>query len=208
MIPPDTAVVFFLAALALGIAPGPDNIFVLTQSALYGRMAGMVVTLGLCTGLLVHSAAVALGVAAVFQASEVAFTALKLAGAVYLLYLAVQAFRAGASGFDGTKIPRQSLSALYRRGIIMNVTNPKVAVFFLAFLPQFADPSRGAVPLQILILGGLFILAAILVFGAVSWGGGVLGGYLKRSPHTQIWLHRLAGMVFFGLAVRLAFVER
>ncbi|MGV2975307.1 LysE family translocator [Roseibium alexandrii] len=208
MIPLDVLGVFFVAAIALGLAPGPDNIFVLTQSALYGRFAGLVVTLGLCTGLIFHSAAVALGVAAIFQTSALAFTLLKFAGAAYLVYLAVQAFRAGSSKINGNSAPEMSLPALYLRGIIMNVTNPKVAIFFLAFLPQFADPARGSVPFQILIFGGLFIVATILVFGAVALGAGSLGGYLKRSPSAQVWLNRLAGVVFVGLAVRLAISEQ
>ena len=90
----------------------------------------------------------------------------------------------------------------------MNVTNPKVAIFFLAFLPQFADPARGSVPLQILLFGGLFIVATILVFGGVALGGGLLGAFLRRSPGAQIWLNRVAGIVFVGLAVRLAIAER
>ncbi|MBO6895379.1 MAG: LysE family translocator [Roseibium sp.] len=208
MIPIDVLTVFFAAAIALGLAPGPDNIFVLTQSALYGRLAGLVVTLGLCTGLVVHSVAVALGVAAIFQTSEIAFTALKIIGAGYLLYLAFQAFRAGASDLPGNDGPALSLWSLYRRGIVMNVTNPKVAIFFLAFLPQFADPARGSVPVQILLFGGLFIVATILVFGGVALGGGLLGAFLRRSPGAQIWLNRVAGIVFVGLAVRLAIAER
>lgn len=208
MIPIDVLMVFFAAAIALGLAPGPDNIFVLTQSALYGRLAGLIVTLGLCTGLIVHSVAVALGVAAIFQTSELAFTALKVVGAGYLLYLAFQAFRAGETELPGNGGPTLSHWALYRRGIVMNVTNPKVAIFFLAFLPQFADPARGAVPLQILAFGGLFIVATILVFGGVALGGGILGAFLKRSPRAQVWLNRIAGLVFVGLAVRLAIAER
>ncbi|MBO6508528.1 MAG: LysE family translocator [Roseibium sp.] len=208
MIPIDVLTVFFAAAIALGLAPGPDNIFVLTQSALYGRLAGLVVTLGLCTGLVVHSVAVALGVAAIFQTSEIAFTALKIIGAGYLLYLAFQAFRAGATDLPGNDGPALSLWSLYRRGIVMNVTNPKVAIFFLAFLPQFADPARGSVPVQILLFGGLLIVATILVFGGVALGGGLLGAFLRRSPGAQIWLNRVAGTVFVGLAVRLAIAER
>ncbi|MES0808127.1 LysE family translocator [Roseibium sp. SCPC15] len=208
MIPFEVLSVFFLAAIALGLAPGPDNIFVLTQSALYGRVAGLVVTLGLCTGLIVHTAAVALGVAAIFETSELAFTLLKIVGAGYLLYLAFQAFRAGKSDLPTGNGPSLSTFALYRRGIVMNVTNPKVAIFFLAFLPQFADPARGSVPLQILLFGVVFIIATILVFAAIALGGGVLGGVLRRSGRAQIWLNRLAGTVFVGLAVRLAIAER
>ncbi|TYC63564.1 LysE family translocator [Rhodobacterales bacterium] len=208
MIPTDVLTLFFMTALALGAAPGPDNLFVLTQSALHGKVAGLLVTLGLCTGLLVHTIAVALGIAAIFKTSEIAFTLLKFAGAAFLVYLAVQSFRAGRADMVSRRQERLGAFALYRRGIIMNVTNPKVAIFFLALLPQFADPARGSVPLQILMLGGLFILATVIVFGAVALAAGELGEVMKRSPTIQIWLNRIAGMVFLGLAVRLAVIER
>ena len=208
MIPLEVCAVFFAASVVLGLVPGPDNIFVLTQSALYGRLAGLTVTLGLCTGLLVHTSAVAVGVAAIFQASVAAFTVLKLVGAAYLIYLAWQAFRAGASSLSNNGQGTTSLKQLYVRGIIMNVTNPKVAIFFLAFLPQFADPARGSVAAQIVLFGGIFILATILVFGLAAWGAGFLGQWLKRSPQAQIIMNRIAGTVFIGLALKLATTER
>lgn len=208
MIPLEVCAVFFAASIVLGLVPGPDNIFVLTQSALYGRLAGLTVTLGLCTGLLVHTSAVAVGVAAIFQASVAAFTVLKLLGAAYLIHLAWQAFRAGASSLSNNGQGTTSLKQLYVRGIIMNVTNPKVAIFFLAFLPQFADPARGSVAAQIVLFGGIFILATILVFGLVAWGAGFLGQWLKRSPQAQIIMNRIAGTVFIGLALKLATTER
>ncbi len=208
MIPLDVVTLFFAASVALGLAPGPDNIFVLTQSALYGRTAGLMVTLGLCTGLLVHTTAVAVGVAAVFQASAVAFTLLKMVGAAYLLFLAWQAFRAGSAELPSGEAGRTSLGHLYRRGIIMNVTNPKVGIFFLAFLPQFADPARGPIAVQMLLLGGIFIVSTILVFGSVAWGAGLIGEWLKRSPRAQIIMNRVAGLVFVALAIRLATAQR
>ena len=199
---------FFIASVLLGLAPGPDNIFVLTQSALHGHLAGIYVTLGLCTGLIVHTTAVALGVAAIFQVSTVAFTALKIVGALYLLYLAWQAFRASASALKAKGEIQLPPFRLYRRGIIMNVTNPKVSIFFLAFLPQFADPARGSMALQIFILGAVFILATLLVFGGIALFAGALGDWLKHSPKAQVVVNRLAGTVFVGLAIKLATTER
>jgi threonine/homoserine/homoserine lactone efflux protein len=204
MLPLDTLVLFFAASAALAVAPGPDNLFVLTQSALHGRLAGWLVTLGLCTGLLVHTAAVALGVAAVFQTSALAFNLLKGVGAAYLLYLAWGAWRAGASAVPAGEAAPLSRRALYARGIVMNVTNPKVAIFFLAFLPQFADPARGAIAGQIVTLGAVFMLAALLVFGAIAWGAARLGGWLRGSPRAQVLMNRVAAGVFVGLAVRLS----
>ncbi len=208
MIPIETVTLFLAATIALAIAPGPDNIFVLTQSALYGRTAGVLVTLGLCTGVVVHTGAVALGVAAVFSTSALAFNALKILGAGYLLYLAWQAFRAGASRIGDGKGEVLNRRQLYFRGVIMNITNPKVAIFFLAFLPQFADPKRGSLPLQIALLGALFVLSALLVFGAIAWFAGYLGDWLRRSGRAQVVMNRIAGTVFAALALRLALAER
>jgi len=208
MIPIDTAAVFFAATVALALTPGPDNIFVLTQSALHGRSAGLLVTVGLCTGLIAHTGAVALGVAAVFATSAVAFNVLKFCGAAYLLYLAWGAFRAEATDIGAG--PQSTLQGrrLYFRGVIMNMTNPKVAIFFLAFLPQFADPARGSLTLQIVVLGAMFMIATLLVFGSVALFAGYVGDWLRRSARAQRVLNRVAGIVFVALALRLATAER
>jgi threonine/homoserine/homoserine lactone efflux protein len=208
MLPSETVLTFFTASLLLALAPGPDNIFVLTQSAQNGIVAGLLVTLGLCTGLIVHSAAVALGVAAIVQTSAVAFSVLKILGAVYLLYLAWQAFRARAANIAKGPKKKSDLGRLYRRGIIMNLTNPKVSIFFLAFLPQFADPAKGPVIPQIMMLGGLFILATVIVFGSVALMAGALGGWFSKSARGQLILNKVAGVVFVGLALKLAMPDR
>jgi threonine/homoserine/homoserine lactone efflux protein len=208
MISAETFITFFTASILLALAPGPDNIFVLTQSALRGKIAGIVVMLGLCTGLIVHSSAVALGVAVIFQTSAVAFSALKFIGAGYLVYLAWQAFRASAERIQGSADGRVKHWRLYGRGIIMNITNPKVSIFFLAFLPQFTDPSSGPIWLQILMLGGLFILATILVFGGIALLAGTIGQWLNRSDRAQNILNKVAGAVFLGLALKLATTNR
>jgi threonine/homoserine/homoserine lactone efflux protein len=203
MIPFDTLLLFFAASVALALAPGPDNIFVLTQSALHGRFSGLLVTLGLCTGLMVHTAAVSLGVAVVFQTSALAFNVLKFVGAAYLIYLAWHAFKADATKLRGKAGAGLSRRKLYARGILMNVTNPKVAIFFLAFLPQFANPTRGSLALQMLTLGAVFMLAALIVFGTIAWTAGYIGDWLKNSRRAQTMMNRVAGTVFAGLALRL-----
>lgn len=208
MIPLSTLLLFFGASLALAIAPGPDNIFVLTQSALHGRKAGLVITLGLCTGLLGHISAVTLGLAALFKTSAIAFTAFKIAGAGYLLYLAWQTFRAQDAELSSQEGNSQSFSALYLRGILMNLTNPKVAIFFLSFLPQFADPARGPISLQIILLGTVFITAALLVFGCVAWAASYIALALKHSKRAQAIVNRLASVIFLSLAFRLALSRR
>lgn len=208
MLTPEIAITFFCTALLLGIAPGPDIIFVLAQSALYGARAGIATTFGLASGLVAQTLAVALGVAAIFQLWPFSFTLLKLCGAVWLCWLAWLAFHARpeqAQTLHGSSFP--GYRALYLRGIVMNVTNPKVCVFFLAFLPQFCDPARGSLVLQTIWLGLLFILATIIVFCAVAILAGKFAQWLNRSPAMQLAINRIAGCVFIGLALALFFVE-
>lgn len=208
MIPTETIYLFLAASIALALSPGPDNIFVLAQSALHGRLAGLLVTFGLCTGLVVHTTAVALGVAVVFQTSVLAFNALKVVGAIYLLYLAWKAFHAGAAEIAGGDPASKSLRSLYFRGVLMNITNPKIAIFFLAFLPQFADPAIGPVTTQVFIFGALFIASSLVIFGLLAWVAGFLSSWLKQSDRTQIILNRLAGTVFVALAIKLITTSR
>jgi threonine/homoserine/homoserine lactone efflux protein len=204
----DTSLLFFGAALLLAIAPGPDNLFVLMMSAARGRRAGFIVLLGLCTGLLGHTAAVAFGLAAVFAASAAAFQVLKVVGAAYLAYLAWQAYRAPAGGAAEAQRAADSAGRLYARGILMNLTNPKVALFFLAFLPQFVKPQLGTVALQLAWFGFLFIVATLVCFGLIAWFAGSLGERLRRSGRVQRLLNRAAAVVFAGLALRLATSSR
>jgi threonine/homoserine/homoserine lactone efflux protein len=204
----QTALAFFGVSLLLGITPGPDNIFVMLQSATYGRRAGLWVVLGLCLGLVVHTTAIALGLAAVFAASAAAFVVLKLAGAAYLAYLAWQALRAPVSDASGTPAAALRPQQLLARGVFMNLSNPKVVFFFLAFLPQFVDPARGSVALQLGQLGAIFILATLVAFGAISYFAAGLGQRLRGSPRAQQWMNRAAAGVFAALALRLAVAQR
>ena len=214
----DTLLAFFGVSLLLGITPGPDNLFVLVQSAQRGWRAGMAVVVGLCAGLVVHTAAVALGLAALFAASAEAFTVLKYLGAAYLAWLAWQSLRprpeAMQNAADPDRAPRPSerpAASAWRmvgRGMVMNLTNPKVLIFFLAFLPQFANPALGSVAPQIMLLGVVFMLATLLVFGTIAVFSGTFGTLLLRSARAQRWLNRAAGVVFLGLAVRLATISR
>ena len=205
MIAPEVLLPFFLASVMLGLAPGPDNIYVLTQAAVQGRGAGMIITLGLCTGLLVHTAAVALGVAALITATPLLFSALKCAGAAYLLYLAYQAFKAGGADIAMAERPAVPGWQLYQRGVFMNVTNPKVSVFFLAFLPQFVRPESGHVPTQMVVLGAVFIGATLLVFNSIAVLAATLATGLRSSKKAPVILYRITGAVLFLLALRLLF---
>jgi threonine/homoserine/homoserine lactone efflux protein len=204
----QTLASFFGASIILGLSPGPDNLFVLLHAAANGRKAGMLVVLGLCSGILLHTAAVTLGLAALFATSAIAFDALKLIGAGYLVFLAWQSLRAPAQAGFGHACTGLNARQSYLRGILMNISNPKVALFFLAFLPQFVDPGRGGVWLQTLCLGGVFIAATLLVFGAIAYFSATIGQRLLRSIRMQRALHWGAALVFVLLAVRLVTAQR
>ncbi|NHQ60976.1 LysE family translocator [Chlorobium sp. BLA1] len=208
MIDTHTMLAFFSTAIILALSPGPDNLFVMAQAVQNGRKAGVFVTFGLATGLVGHTVAVALGLAALVNSSAFAFTLLKYIGAAYLIYLAWQAFRAGGSTAEKRDVPHFSKGELYRRGIVMNLTNPKVSLFFMAFLPQFVDPAGGSVTMQFFLLGGLFILATILVFGAISMLAGGVGERYRNSPGAQSVVNRVAAALFVGLALKLVLTER
>jgi threonine/homoserine/homoserine lactone efflux protein len=204
MIPSDTIVIFLLTSAALAAIPGPDNIFVLTQSALHSRKAGIVITIGLCTGLLAHTLLVALGIAAIVQASPLAISALKVIGAAYLIYLALLAIRTKPIEHGNDAMPAVGYSNLYSRGIIMNLTNPKIAVFFLAFLPQFTNSEYGlAITLQIIVLGGLFVITAFFVFTAIACGAGLIGKWLTTNIRGQRAINYMAALIYCGLALNI-----
>jgi threonine/homoserine/homoserine lactone efflux protein len=204
----QTIVMFVSASTLLALAPGPDILFVLTQSMTKGSRSGIVIALGLCSGLVFHTTAVALGVAVIFQTSILAFSLLKFVGAAYLLYLAFMAFKdASKSKLESDKSPL-SLKALYKRGIFMNITNPKVSIFFLAFLPQFTNSELGNVTGQIFTLGALFMLCAFVVFTLVSLLAGRVGNWFSKTKNGEKILNRMAGTIFAGLAIKLALTSR
>jgi len=208
LIPLDTLLLFITASTLLALAPGPDNLFVLTQSMSKGAKPGIFVTLGLCTGLIVHTTAVALGVAAIFQTSQLAFDILKYIGALYLLYLAYLSFKSSSPHHLKANHKNLSYIKLYKRGIFMNVTNPKVSIFFLAFLPQFTDIKNGNVTVQIFLLGFIFIICAFVVFGSISLLAGKIGSWFNKTKNGEAILNKIAGSIFALLALKLAFTSR
>lgn len=196
---------FFIASVVLALTPGPDNVFVLGQSLVYGARAGLVITLGLCTGLVVHTVLVAFGVAEFLARSHWALPLLALFGAGYLGYLALLSWRAqavGVAAYSAGRAAALTLPQYYRRGVIMNLTNPKVLLFFLAFLPQFVLGEE-RVALQIFTLGGLFMLAALMVFTTMALMAGRLQQFMNRNSQGQVWLNRVVAVVFALLALRL-----
>ena len=194
---------FILVSSLLSLAPGPDNIFVLMHSALHGRKTGIFVTLGLCTGLAFHTTAVALGLAVIFQTSALAFNILKYLGVGYLLYLAWLSFKAELSDTHSPSDIGRSFRALYLRGVIMNITNPKVSIFFLAFLPQFINTENDDFTAQNFVFGLLFICVALIVFSTIANLAGLLSNWLNSKPGNLVFLNRFTGFVLLGLALKL-----
>lgn len=209
----ETLLSFTGLCLLLAAMPGPDNLFVVLQSAQHGWRAGLSVVVGLCLGVMGHTTAVALGLAAALLASPRALALLQWGGAAYLAWMAWQAWRApvhvlqpvgqGTSEGGAVVAPPASLRMVLR-GVAMNLSNPKVLVFFLAFLPQFADAARGPVAGQILLLGGVFMVCTLLVFGGMAYFSGAAGAFLQSSVRARTWLNRVAALVFMGMALRLA----
>ncbi len=206
MLPPDILLTFLTVSLAITFAPGPDNLLVLGQSIARGRAAGMGIAIGCALGCFTHTLWATLGVSAALRTSPNAFFALKLAGAAYLVWLGVHALRSkGAAATDVRATPALPWRRYVARGFIANAINPKVALFFLAFLPQFTAPAAGTVEWQMVTLGIVFALQTILVFGTVALAAGSIGRMLAKRPMISPWLDRLSGVIFIGLAVSLLF---
>ncbi len=199
---------FLLTAVMLTATPGPDNLMVLSVGMSKGRRAGIVFGLGCALGCLSHTLLAVIGVGAILAASPMAFTALKWAGGAYLIWLGAQALRrAGAVRVEGTSNQNQpaaeSLGRTFLKGLVANAINPKVVLFFLSFLPQFVDTSRGSMELQLGLLGLLFTAQAAVLFGLLGYFSGSVGGWINRKPQVGVWLDRLAGTVFIALGVRM-----
>ena len=201
----ETIIAFVTASVVLSLVPGPDNIFVMSHSALKGWRIGFYTTLGLCTGLIGHTVLVAIGVSVIFQTSAIAFNGLKIIGACYLLYLAWLSVQNKELNLGGTDKDSTNRS-YYLTGVIMNLTNPKVALFFLVFLPQFVNTSNDNVSIQIFLLGLLFILSALCVFTSIAYLASFLEDILKKSKTVNKNLNILAALIYFALAINLFFV--
>ena len=210
MIPIDVLLAFLAASGLITIAPGPDNLMVLSVGISRGRAAGIGFGLGCALGCFVHTLWATLGIGAVVMASEETFTTLKMAGAAYLVYIGIMAWRhAGTLGVIKLDAAgAEPLAVHVRRGFIANVINPKVALFFIAFLPQFVDQARGPVWIQMLLLGAVFAVLTVAIFGSLGWFAGSLGARLQRQPSLAVWLDRCAGTIFFVLALNLAMASR
>ncbi|RAU21150.1 lysine transporter LysE [Paramagnetospirillum kuznetsovii] len=196
---------FLAAAVAVTVSPGPDNMMILSLGIARGRRQGMAFGLGCALGCLSHTALAALGVSALIAASAWAFMGLKICGGVYLVWLGVQAVRSrgGITLSAESAVSPEGLSSLFAKGLVANAINPKVVLFFLAFLPQFVSVEHGGVAWQTAQLGALFTVQAVLLFGAIGYFSGWVGQAFNRSPRTGTWLDRIAGGIFIGLGIKL-----
>ncbi|UOY89417.1 LysE family translocator [Bacillus glycinifermentans] len=203
-----SATSFLGAAILLTLMPGPDNLFVLAQSISNGKSAGISTAFGLCTGLVFHISAAAFGISAVIYKSALAFTFVKYAGAAYLLYLAYQSFRDKSSGFHISDQHSVSFTSLYRKGIIMNLLNPKVSLFFLAFLPQFVNDEAGNVTIQMLMYGSIFLIQALAIFITISIFAGKVGEFLRNRPAIAKKINLIQGSLFAIIGLKMAFTQK
>jgi len=200
---------YIIASLALIATPGQDMIYVITRSLAQGRFAGVCSAIGVCLGILVHTALAALGVGAILQASETLFVVLKLIGAAYLVYLglklALSRETARELGAAGAPL---SPFALVWQGVLSNVTNPKIVLFFLAFLPQFVDPASPHPTRDLVFLGVLYAALALPIKTAVGIAAGSLSQRILQQPGAIRWMNRLSGTVLVALGLRLAATQR
>ena len=203
MIEYDPLVIFLVASLFLAITPGPDNLYVLMQSAVYGYKTGVFITLGLCTGLLIHSIAVALGLSILLLSSSFTLQLLKFFGASYLIYLSWQSYRAATIDIFLQKHEALTTFQSYQRGIVLNISNPKIGLFFLAFLPQFTIVEQGGLVEQTLLLGVIFIVITVIVFTGFALIASSLSNFIIGSPRVQKVMHRVTALVLLGLALHL-----
>ena len=203
-----TWLVFIIASLVLIVTPGQDMILVMSRSIAQGSAAGVATAAGVSIGLVGHTVLATLGLSAVLRASEWLFIALKLAGAAYLVYLGIQLLRSREHQLASSQAGAKSLMRLFFDGALSNVSNPKIAVFYFAFLPQFVRPEASHPTLSMFVLGLAFAGLTFLVKGPVGLASGALSGWLRARPAVLAWLYRTSGAVLIGLGVKLALERR
>lgn len=193
---------FLTASILLTLSPGPDIIYVLVQSMTNGKKAGIMTALGLVSGILIHASLVALGVSAIIKESETLFWIIKIFGAGYLFYLAYKVYGSdgGIKIESSKKLPTRKI-ALLKQGFIMNVLNPKVTIFFLAFFPGFLWDTEGNTVLQFYILGFLFMIQAMVIFGLIALISGKISKYLLQHPRSGVILKWIQVVVFIAIGV-------
>lgn len=200
---------FFVAATLLILSPGPDIAFILAQSARNGKRAGFAAMFGIWSGAFLHVLLAAVGLSAILATSAIAFTFVKWVGALYLIWLGIQAIKSnGATYSTDTAIKQSSSAEIYRQGVLVAALNPKVAIFFLAFLPQFVVAGAGPASAQLFLHGSLIIVIAALIEPPLVILSAKFTSYLKQNSHVAAWMDRGLGALFIALGIRLAISER
>ena len=201
---------FLSAAFAINISPGPDIIYIVSKTIAQGRKIGFASSLGVCTGALFYVIATALGLSAILETSLIAFNIVKYAGALYLVYLGIKALKSKGTTFDSAENESAAYTPwqAFRQGVLVDVLNPKVAVFFMAFLPQFVRPELGHTSGQLLLLGVIVILMAIVIEFSIVLTASQTTNFFRKNPTFSVWLDRVLGTVLIGLALRLALTKQ
>lgn len=205
----DILIAFILASAALGISPGPDNIFVLTQSISHGKKAGLATVFGLVSGCLVHTTLLAFGISALIKQSDTLFWIIKLFGAAYLLFLAYKVFKKESDiKLQNQETTENGFQSLFIKGFTMNVLNPKVTIFFLAFFPAFLFSTRMGTVAQFFVLGLLFMLVTLIIFGSIALLAGKVSTYLTQNQKVGFLLKWLQIVVFVAIAIYLVLSDK
>jgi threonine/homoserine/homoserine lactone efflux protein len=211
MMPLDLYLSYLVAALIVIAAPGPDSLNSLAIGISRGRREGVAYALGVGVGCLTHTVWAMLGISAIVAASATLFNVIKWIGVAYLVWLGIQSLLSKGSIATMSEAPEHNGNAVqrFRQGVLTNALNPKVMMFFLAFLPQFVDPQHGvAVIWQLGLMGLTFTVITALAYSMLAWSAGSVGARLVKQPHIALWLERATGIVFIAMAARLAFAER
>ncbi len=204
-----TQIIFFMVtSLLLIITPGQDMILVMSRSIAQGSKAGIITAAGVCTGLLGHTILTALGLGVLLQTSATLFTIIKIIGASYLFYLGIRYIVTKNKPTELKNLNTTPLHKLYFQGAFSNISNPKIVIFFLAFLPQFIQKETSHFTIMLLILGIIFTLLTFMVKGIIGFTAGILSNYLQSKPIVHIWITRFSGMVLIALSLKLAFEKR
>lgn len=201
-------IVFIFTSIILILAPGQDLILVMSRSISQGSKAGIATAAGVSVGLLGHTVLATLGLGALLHASEILFSAMKYAGAAYLIYLGIKLFRNSSSGLNIDDLPAVTFRKMFFQGAISNLSNPKIAIFYFAYLPQFVSPGTVNPTSQLFILGFMFAVLTFILKGPIGWGAGRLSGWLRSRPVVIGWINRSSAVVLVGLGLRLAIERR
>lgn len=201
---------FLIAAIVLNLTPGSDTMYILTRSVAQGRRAGLTSVAGIMSGCVVHVCCAAFGLSVILTTSATVFALVKWAGALYLIFLGIKTLMEKQTAFEGSKTPSGSddMVKIYKQGVITNVLNPKVALFFLSFLPQFINPVAATGPLPFLVLGGTFLITGSLWCLFLTGMAALMTQTLRANRNMALVMQKISGMIFIGFGLKLAFTSK